>query len=297
MISKAQNYPSCSTCLAQVTSLVGHGCADGRLNLDWAASFLTLPQVQYFGATWCKGGSDRNAALEYEALESVSFVYASINEIEIARSDQNTPRLKTFKFWHSAEDNDPTQGWELCQFVTATEHKVGDHLVDLSVLLHDKPRTIVSPGRASLCGFKSLERLQLPLEIVSCNLMAVASDLPESLIQDLIPASVTQLSFVSCGTDEEAKAVAIIFHDFPAVKGQASSLKEIHLTLPAEATELYRDHFAKVSAEIGKAGVVFKEEQGGTVDSISYLRRRGGLGLTMLLDLTNHVETLDFFYQ
>lgn len=45
------------------------------------------------------------------------------------------------------------------------------------------------------------------------------------------------------------------------MKAQALSLKEIHLTLPAEATELYRDHFAKVSADIEKAGVVFKEEQ------------------------------------
>lgn len=261
MISKARNNPSCSTCLAQVTSLVGHGCADGRFNLDWAASFLTLPQVQYFGATWCKGGSDRNTALKYEALESVSFVHASIDEIEIARFLQKTPRLKTFKFWHSPEDIDPTQGWDLCQFVTAIEHKVGDHLVDLSVLLNDEPTTTVSPGRASLCGFKSLERLQLPLEIVSCNLTAAASDFPESLVRDLIPASVTHVSFVSCGTDEEAKALAIIFHDFPAVKAQAPSLKEIHLTLPAEATELYRDHFAKVSAEIEKAGVIFKEEQ------------------------------------
>lgn len=32
------------------------------------------------------------------------------------------------------------------------------------------------------------------------------------------------------------------------------------------------------------------------MDSISYLGRRGGLGLTMLLNLTNHVETLDFFF-
>ncbi|OKP00059.1 hypothetical protein PENSUB_8257, partial [Penicillium subrubescens] len=269
VICKARKNPTCSssTGLVQLTNLIGHGCADGRFNLDWESCFLTLPHIRYFGATWCKGGSERrrSSAQKYEALELVCFVNASIDSIEIASFLQNTPRLTTFKFWHSAGNIDPTQGWGLCQFVMAIGHHVGDHLVELSILLDDDPHTTISPGRASLGGFKRLETFQLPLEIVSCNLIATAtataSDVFELLTRDLIPASVTHLSLVSCGTDKEAKALAAIFHDFPAVKAQTPSLREIRLTLPAEATGLYGDHFDKVSAEIEMAGVVFREEQ------------------------------------
>jgi hypothetical protein len=133
--------------------------------------------------------------------------------------------------------------------------------VDLSVLLDDERHSTISPRRASLCGFKRLERLQLPFETVSCNFIPTASDSPESLTKDLIPASVIHLSFVFYRTDEDAKALEVIFHYFPAVKAQAPSLKEIHLTLPVKATRLYRDHFTNVSAEFEKADVVFREEQ------------------------------------
>jgi hypothetical protein len=126
--------------------------------------------------------------------------------------------------------------------------------VDLSVLFDDERHSTISPRRASLCGFKRLERLQLPFETVSCNFIPTASDSPESLIKDLIPASVIHLSF-------DAKALEVIFHYFPAVKAQAPALKEIHLTLPVKATRLYRDHFTNVSAEFEKADVVFREEQ------------------------------------
>lgn len=107
-------------------------------------------------------------------------------------------------------------------------HKVGEHLVDFCVLLNAERHITITLGRASLDGFKRLERLQIPLEMVSCNLKAAAS---ESLVQDLISASITRLSFMFFLERIERPA---IFHDFSAVKAQAPSLKEIHLTLPAE---------------------------------------------------------------
>lgn len=95
-----------------------------------------------------------------------------------------------------------------------------------------------------------------------------------------IPASVTHLSFVSYGTDEEAKALAITFHDLPAVMAQAPSLKEIHLTLPAEAIELYRDHFARVSRRSKRRAW--------------YSRRNSGFNqLLVTMRRTNHTKDPD----
>ncbi|KAJ5168165.1 F-box domain protein [Penicillium canariense] len=263
IISKARNAPGSGSSLAAVTSLVGNGCAENRFDLDWARPLLALPNVQSFGGYICKGtgGSYGNAPFEYAALENISLIDASIDEAAIASVLQCTPNLKTFRCLYArAEDSDPQQGWDLCQFLLAIEQNVGNHLIDLSLLVDAEDHVSITPGKVSICGFQRLQRLELPFKIAVCNLTAVTPTSPESLISDIIPASVSQLSFVSHGTSDEAKALEVMFHDFFAKKSQLPALQEIHLTLPMEATDSYKEHFVTVSAEIERAGVKLVEE-------------------------------------
>ena len=83
-------------------------------------------------------------------------------------------------------------------------------------------------------GFQRLGKLEFPLEIAVCNINAATSpnkslvvgdgladehhklDDDESLISDLVPASVSQLSLISGGTDDHAKALDVIFRLFTA---------------------------------------------------------------------------------
>lgn len=119
--------------------------------------------------------------------------------------------------------------------------------------------TVISlaPGKASLYGFQRLQRLQLPLEIAVCNLNATTAGYPVSLI-DLVPASVSHLSLVSYGTDEEAKALESLFGTFS--RSQMPSLQEVHLHIPANATELYKESWTSVSTKIEKAGILLMHE-------------------------------------
>lgn len=111
--------------------------------------------------------------------------------------------------------------------------------------------------------FQQLQKLELPLEIAMCVLTASASadheldlDCSESLLGDIVPASVSQLSLISHGTGQHGKALDIMFHDF-AIKeaSQVPDLKEIHLSCPSKADHLSKEHFAKLAMEAEKVGV------------------------------------------
>ena len=111
----------------------------------------------------------------------------------------------------------------------------------------------LAPGKASLHGFQRIRRLQLPLEIAVYNHNAATAHRLASLI-DLVPASVSHLSFVSCGADDEANALQILFPAFS--RSQVPSLQEFHLFIPGNATELYKQSWAKVSEDMEKAGIL-----------------------------------------
>ena len=82
-------------------------------------------------------------------------------------------------------------------------------------------------------------------------------DYGELFIGDLVPASVSLLSLISCGTDHHDKALDIMFCHFAAKKNsQLPALKEIHLSCPADADNAYKDQCARLLAETEKAGVV-----------------------------------------
>ena len=245
--------------------------AQERFDLDWATPFLALPHVRSFRGPSCVAIGDGHGSIASryphrgfkEALEVVHLVSSSIDEVAIADFLKHTPRLKTLRYSHSTKENCGPQDWDLCRFVTAIEREVGSHLVELSVSIREL-RGSLAPGKASMRGFQRLQKLEFPLEIAMCNLTAAAStdhelDYSESFIGDLIPASVSQLSLISRGTDHHEKALDVMFRDFATKKdSQVPALKEIHLSCPAGADDAYKEQCAKLTAETEKVGVVLR---------------------------------------
>ncbi|KAJ6082814.1 F-box domain protein, partial [Penicillium canescens] len=247
--------------LSQVTLLEGNECEmSTEFDIDMAAPFLTLPYLQYFEAQRCKSANSyRNTAGKYAALENVVFRDTHLDEMAVGNFVQHTPNLKSFVYRYSENPG----VWDICKMLKEIERGVGSNLEEL-YMLYESKNTMdedtgeemngsLAPGKASLHGFQRIRRLQLPLEIAVYNHNAARADRLASLI-DLVPASVSHLSFISCGTDDEAKTLQILFPAFS--RSQVPSLQEFHLFIPGNATELYKQSWAKVSEDMGKAGIL-----------------------------------------
>lgn len=77
-----------------------------------------------------------------------------------------------------------------------------------------------------------------------------------SLLGDLIPASVSELSLFSPGKTPHDKALGLLFHDFATQKQLLKlNLKEIYLTCPGDADDLYKAQCTNLVAETEKVGV------------------------------------------
>lgn len=175
-----------------------------------------------------------------------------IDEVSIAKFLQHNPNLKTLRYSHLSKQIVGDQYWNICDFVAAIEREVGNHLAKLSVSIRAYSDQIVS-GRVSLRGFQRLQKLELSLEI------AIDMNDSELFIDDLIPASVSQLSFISKGTDNHAKILDVIFRDFAVRQKQKKiivpALERIVLTCPNDATDAYKRQCASLLAETEKAGI------------------------------------------
>ena len=264
------------------------------LDLDSAKPFLALPCVRSFHGTWCVAIKDngRTSSLaqnwSYNFGQTLEVAYLGacyIDHVAIADFVKHTPRLRTLTYSHRSK-GDPEgspQDWDICKFATAIEREAGGHLMQLSITITEL-RGSVLPGRASLRGFKRLQTLEFPLELAVCNITAaVACQLAEakesmiggstdhqapkvprgdcahesSFTRDLVPASVSQLSLTSSGTDEHAKALDVMFRDFAAEKDAwLPALQEIHVSCTSRADEAYRAQCARLRAEMEELGVV-----------------------------------------
>lgn len=277
-------HPPCDRpSLAQITKFspsvsIGPG---ERFDFDWTKRFLALPNVQIFRGPSCvvmpeghMGTAPKDPYRGFgENLKRVSLVSCCIDEVGIADFLKHTPRLKSLYYSHSTKENGGPQDWDICKFVTAIEREAGSHLVDLSVSIREL-RGSIPPGKASMRGLQRLQRLEFPLEIALCNITAAAGQVAApnesevggstdheldsygSLIDDLVPASVFELGLISPGTDHHEKALDLMFRDFAAKKdSQLPALKEIHLTCPAGADSVYKNHCARLLEETKKAGV------------------------------------------
>ncbi|KAI9926607.1 hypothetical protein MW887_004376 [Aspergillus wentii] len=257
--------------LVQVTKLKGRPFRRVRntllplLDMSWAIPFLALPHVRCFSLRPCVGtGRQRNTQSEYldsdfnASLERVKMDNASVDAAAIAQFLKSTRRLKQLSYWNTRYTNN-AQDWDLCQFITAIEHAVGSHLEELSICTEGLYGAIL-PGKASLRGFQTVRRLQLPLDVVLCNpALALESNDPDylnSVLTDIIPASVSQLSLFSDGKGNQYKAIKNLFYDFAAKKcSDTPALEEIHLSCPSDAESQYKEQCDKLAVEAVKVGV------------------------------------------
>ena len=277
---QSHHLPCDMPSLAQTTEFsVGQ---QEQFDLAAASPFLALPHIRSFYGPNCvamdDGGHKRICASIdshggfAETLKSVHFMSCCIDDVGIADFLKHAPNLRTLLYSHSTKGNGGPhhRDWDICKFVTAIEREAGCHLVELSVSICEL-RGSIAPGKASMRNLQRLQKLQFPLEIVLCNMTAAACAGEDSTtdhgidscepfsIGDLVPASVSQLSLISRGTDGHEKALERIFHDFVAKReAQLPALMEIHLSCPASANDVYKELCAKLLTETEKVGVVLQ---------------------------------------
>ena len=288
--ARQSHLPHARPNLAQVTRF-GFSVSLGpreRCDLDWATPFLGLPRIRSFRGPSCValvGGGRGSRTSDYRpggcasTLETVDLVSCCVDEVAIANFLRHTPQLRTLRYSHTTKENAGLRDWNLCKFVTAVEREAGSHLEGLSVTIRELGGSII-PGRASLRGFRRLRKLELPLEIASCNIAVATAcrsattpteptvvadgsadrhdpNVDEAFIGDLVPASVSQLSLVSSGTDDHATALDVMFRDFAATrKSTLPALQLIILTCLATADDAYKRQVDRLRVESEKAGVV-----------------------------------------
>lgn len=262
-----------------------------RFDLAWASPFLALPHIRSFHGPRCvamNGVGHRSIYASKDphwddfggTLEAVHFVSCCIDELGIADFLRHTTSLRTLCYSHSTKG---TRGrhdgdWDICKFVTAIEREAGSHLEELSVSICEL-RGSLAPGRASMRAFQWLRKLEFPLEIATCNITAAAAspaaampdeslairdgstsyhepDDDELFIGNLVPASVSQLSLISSGTDDHVKALEVMFRHFAARKEVTlPALEEIQLSCPSSAADAYKEQCTTLLVETEKAGV------------------------------------------
>ncbi|KAF2093596.1 hypothetical protein NA57DRAFT_81098 [Rhizodiscina lignyota] len=251
-------------------------------NPDWASPFLCLPHVRCFFGSACVAMSEGHKSIASKdlyrgfggTLEEAVLKDCCIDEVGITNFLKYTPHLKTLRYSHMTNEFGNPWSWNICKFLTAIEREAGGHLVELSVSIYRSRRSI-SPGKASLRGFQCLQKLQLPLEVASCNINAALCQVTtpndslarsstdhelnysEPFIGDVIPASVIQVSLLSDGTDQHEHTLDIMFRHFAAKKKSLlPALKEIYLSCPSSATNGYKDRCSRLLAESEKGSVI-----------------------------------------
>ena len=269
--------------LARITRLEQclSSMASDRVDLALATPFLALPRIRsFYGPSWVAMKDDyKSIALKDrpygfgETLESVSFVACCVDEVGIADFLKDAKCLKRLTYSHSTKNDVPSRCWDICKFVAAIERHVGSHLVELSVCIW-RPFGSIAPGKVSMRGFLSLRQLRFPLDIVMCNIAAAAGqvatldrssvggsshhklDCDALFVGDLVPATISNLSLTSLGTDHHHKALNVMFRDFAAKKANTlPSLKQIHLSCLESADDAYKSCCTRLLAETQKTDV------------------------------------------
>ena len=235
--------------------------------LNWVSVFLGLPRIQSFRGTSCVAMDDGDMSTAFKIpyngfainLETVDLVNCSIDEISITEFLKRSPNLKTFRYSHSTKENVAVRDWNICKFVNAIEREAGNHLQGLSVSIHEYGGSIAS-GKVLMKGFQRLQKLELPLDIAIYTRREIG-DNELLFIDDFIPASVSQLSFISNGSNDHATILDVMFREFADRKKKnfiLPALERIFLACPFQATDVYKEQCASLRTEIEKAGVALE---------------------------------------
>lgn len=293
--AKRSPYLSCHLAsLAQTTRFEPPNSLgpESSFDLAWASPFLALPHVRSFRGPSCVALEDGGHGSTYvpknpycdsfgEMLVAVHLVNCCVDHVGIANFLKHTKRLKTLRYSHSTKNScGPDQRvWDICKFITAIEDEAGSLLEELSVTISEL-RGSIPPGRTSMRRFHRLRKLQLSLQVATCNIAAATAsratntpagqpvvgggsadhpsevDNDQPFISHLVPASVSQLALISTGANDHAKTLDVMFQHFAARKAsQLPALEEIQLSCLHESEDAYKEQCAKLQAEIEKAGV------------------------------------------
>jgi hypothetical protein len=236
-----------------------------RFDLRWASPFLALPHVRSFRGPSCLELEDIPRSLAFrdshhiaETLQAAHLIFCCIDDVGIADFLRHAPSLKTLRYMHCTKNTSPIQDWDICKFVNAVEREAGSRLLQLSVIISELQGSIVR-GKASIRGFQRLQTLEIPLELVMCNIAAAAGHTanPSDPLLDLIPTSVAQLSLISKGTDHHEEALDALFRHFQSHDdSQLSALQEMQISCLVSADDVYKDQCDRVVREARDKGVV-----------------------------------------
>ncbi|KAI4157239.1 MAG: hypothetical protein LQ342_008453 [Letrouitia transgressa] len=259
--------------------------ATDLFDLAYACPFLALPHIRTFWGTSCAAIRDTHPSKGLypgsfgEALVAVHLLSSCIDEVGITAFLKYTTHLRTLVYSHSTKGyhdaHTQITDWNSCKFVMAIERAVASHLEELSISIRELTGSL-TPGTVSLRGFQRLRKLELPLELLACNIAAAAtprlskessvlsnisSESQQSndgvaRIGDLLPASVSEISLRSDGRLDHAKALEEMFQEFAALKEAAlPALKNMQLSCINGADEEYKKRCNKLNLEMEVAGV------------------------------------------
>ena len=237
--------------------------------MNWASPFLALPHIAAFHSLNCVAFNNGiNASTVFTSphsifsttLKTVHFERCCIDEMSIAEFLKRCPSLKTLRYSHMSKEVSLYQPWSICNFVMAIEREAGSHLEGLSISSCFSSGSFV-PVRISMSGFQRLRKLELSLDIIANFINDDMND-NKSFIDDLIPASVCELSLISDGRNDDANILEVNFRNFAVRKWQKkfilSALEKIVLSCPDNASDAYKTQCDHVLAETEKTAIALE---------------------------------------
>lgn len=263
------------TSLASVTEIFTKPSCQ-RLNA--ASKLVALPQVELYSWQSCYAVSNHPDTLGFakvpyvaETLRTAVLDYCHIDHIGITSFLRCAPQLKTLRYTHHQYTGVTTHSWDICAFMKAIAREAGDHLVALSVVRGDPDSPIVG-GKASMRGFRRLEKLEVAMEVVLCtaNATGLITYLPSSLqdlmdgiygtlVPNLVPPTVSHLSLVSVPGPNHEMVPKVLFGSFPAVrKAHLPVLQELYIGCRQNDSVAYKERLNKIVREGRGEGVQVK---------------------------------------
>lgn len=230
-------------------------------DLRWASQLLALPSIQSFRGPSCVALEDipnrlgfGNSRYIAASLRSATLLSSCIDHVGIGDFLKHTPSLRILRYSHGTKTDIPSRAWDICKFITAIEREAGSQLKQLSICIHATFSGSIIPGKASIRGFQRLNLLEIPLELVMCNIAASDEIFnPLAPFIDLVPDSVTRLSLVSKGTDRHEEALKALDRHFRCTyEPQVSELQEVHISCHYSSDDVYKE----VCDRVVKAGSV-----------------------------------------
>lgn len=260
--AKQFSYGSRSLACVRQLELPISRTSDKHCELHSVSVFSNLPRIQslrgYGRVAMNDGGRTTTAPYNDFAmnLETVHFAGCSIDETGIAEFLKHSPNLKTLRYSHSTVEIADARDWNIWKFVAAIEREAGNHLEGLS-LYYREYRGSIAPGTLSMSGFHRLQNLQLPLDI------AIYAEMKNNdpFIDEFIPASVSQLSFITNGSNDHAMILDVLLRDFANRKKKnliLPALKRICLNCPVRPTDVYKERCASLRTETEKANLALE---------------------------------------